>query len=442
MTSSRARVRLAAAVLTALATLAAGLSLAAPAQSANRVTPGNFTGYGFDQCVAPSQSAMDKWLTSSPFWAVGIYISGASRGCRDQPNLSAKWVSTQLGNGWRLLPITLGPQASCSTRFPRYGNDPVISSSSGNNYGNARQQGRREAARAVRAAKRIAISAGSTLWYDLESYDITGERCRESALSFLSAWTNKLHKLNYVSGVYSSASTGIKSLDDARVKRPGKYSMPDLVWIADWNGKADVYSDYVRNGGWMPHRRVHQYRGADNETHGGVTINVDRNWLDVGRGSVAPATRPSCGVRINFANYRPLRVGSTSKQVKTAQCMLRKKGHYDGEISKTYDRATNRAVRRYQRAQSLPVGGGMTLRTWTAIFAQGRSPVLKRGSAAIAVRRLQRALNAATDSTLTVTGVFGGSTTSAVKRYQRERGLSRTGVVAGRTWADLEAGRT
>ena len=59
---------------------------------------------------------MDAWLEASPFRAVGIYISGASRGCRDQPNLTPTWVSTQLAKGWRLLPITLGPQAACNPR--------------------------------------------------------------------------------------------------------------------------------------------------------------------------------------------------------------------------------------------------------------------------------------------------------------------------------------
>src|SRR5262245_38007535 len=93
----------------------------------NPVTPGSFTGLGFDQCHAPGQSAMDAWLKHSPFRAVGIYISGASRGCRDQPNLTPTWISTQLSKGWRLLPITLGPQAACNPSFPRYGNDPVIS---------------------------------------------------------------------------------------------------------------------------------------------------------------------------------------------------------------------------------------------------------------------------------------------------------------------------
>src|SRR3954470_11088275 len=95
-------------------------------RSGNVVTPGDFTGYGFDQCLAPDQTKMNRWLQSSPFLAVGIYISGNSRACRSQPNLTATWVSRQLAAGWRLLPITLGPQASCQPRFPRYGDDPTI----------------------------------------------------------------------------------------------------------------------------------------------------------------------------------------------------------------------------------------------------------------------------------------------------------------------------
>src|SRR5207342_412770 len=91
------------------ATLTAGLvSLALTAQSeaqtANIATPGNFTGFGFDQCLAPTQDAMDAWLNHSPFLAVGIYVSGDSRACLNQPNLTPEWIATQLKKGWRLLP--------------------------------------------------------------------------------------------------------------------------------------------------------------------------------------------------------------------------------------------------------------------------------------------------------------------------------------------------
>src|SRR4051794_39466693 len=161
------------------ATVAASVSVAlpAPAQADVTVTPRGFTGYGFDQCLAPTQSAMDAWLRSSPYWAVGIYISGDSRGCRNQPNLTKGWVHEQLGNGWRLLPITLGPQASCNPRFPRYSDDVRISSSSSDTYRAARDQGRAEAADAVEVAQRLGIGKGSTLWYDLEAYDVTNTSC-------------------------------------------------------------------------------------------------------------------------------------------------------------------------------------------------------------------------------------------------------------------------
>ena len=63
-------------------------------------TPGDFTGHGFDQCLAPSQQTMNRWWRASPFSAVGIYISGDSRACRSQPNLSPTWVATQVARGW------------------------------------------------------------------------------------------------------------------------------------------------------------------------------------------------------------------------------------------------------------------------------------------------------------------------------------------------------
>src|SRR6476659_56153 len=98
-------IRVVATVVASAALVLSSALLPAPATAGNVVTPGSFTGYGFDQCTAPTQKAMDAWLTSSPFWAVGIYISGDSRGCLSQPNLTPTWVSTQLARGW-LLPLT------------------------------------------------------------------------------------------------------------------------------------------------------------------------------------------------------------------------------------------------------------------------------------------------------------------------------------------------
>ena len=414
----------------------------APAHAGNPATPGDFTGYGFDQCLAPSQSAMNSWLHSSPFWAVGIYISGESRGCRSQPNLTPSWVSTQLANGWQLLPITLGPQASCSTRFPRYGTDETINPNPTSRYRAARAQGRREAADATSVASRLGIVPGSTLWYDLEAYDISRTDCRESALAFISGWTTKLHALGYVSGVYSSAASGIKALDDARVNRPGTWTLPDRIWIADWDQNANTSSRYVRSDGWQSGGRVKQYRGDHTETHGGVTIAIDSNFLDIGKGSTAGAEPRHCGgVRLNYTSYPTLRADDTGRHVTALQCLLRWQDSYTGRLTGVMDTKTRDAVRAWRIDRGMTAGRAAGPRVWTSLNSQGQTAVMKYGAAGEGVRRLQRALNAASGEELTVTGVFEAGTAAAVKRYQSRLDTSATGVVTPQLWGMLQRGK-
>ena len=138
-------------------------------------------------------SAMRTWWNHSPFQAVGIYISGKSRACRNQPNLTPEWVLQQSRLGWRLLPITLGPQASCQPRFPRYSDDVRINPKPGRSgtYNKALKMGRAEAQTTVADAQALRIAEGSTLWYDLEGFNLADRHCRESALAFVSGWNNK-----------------------------------------------------------------------------------------------------------------------------------------------------------------------------------------------------------------------------------------------------------
>ena len=271
---------------------------------------------------------MNKWLTYSPFLAVGIYISGNSRACRDQPNLTPEWISTQLAKGWRLLPITLGPQASCQPRFPRYQDDPKINPKRGTDglYQWARAQGTAEATKTVTDAQALGIVPGSTLWYDLEGFDDGLTDCRESALAFLSTWTDRLHALGYKSGVYSSAGSGIEMLDDARVERPGQFSLPDAIWIARWDLQANTSTSYIRDDGWLPGGRMKQYQGGHDETWGGVRINIDRNYLDLGLGSYAARETHCGGTRISYWRYPAVNPGDASKVVPALQCLLKEKG--------------------------------------------------------------------------------------------------------------------
>jgi hypothetical protein len=425
------------------ATVAASayVGMPGPARADVTTTPRSFTGYGFDQCVAPTQSAMNAWLRSSPYWAVGIYISGDSRGCRSQPNLTPRWVSKQLAHGWRLLPITLGPQASCNPSFPRYSDDESIDPSSARGYRAARLQGRAEATKAVRVAQGLGIGEGSTLWYDMEAYDISRTRCRESALWFTSAWTWKLHRLGYVSGVYSSAGSGIKALDDARVSRPGTFELPDRIWLARWDGVADTSTSYLREDGWRPGGRVKQYLGGHPETYGGVTINIDSNYLDLGKGSRARPAKPHCGgVRLTYRSYTRLTSSSTGPLVEAAQCLLTEQDHYRGQVNGVMTEATREAVRAVRAERGLGARTTVNRRTWVSLLSWRGERLLKYGAAGEGVRRLQRALNAAVDADLLGTGTFAGRTTTAVERYQARLGRTRTGVVTGGLWRHLHAG--
>jgi len=423
---------------------------AAKQLASNPVTPGSYSGLGFDQCHAPEQWKMDAWLESSPFRAVGIYISGASRGCRDQPNLTPTWISTQLVKGWRLMPITLGPQAACNPSFPRYGNDPVISTKLNQSgaYAKASKQGTAEASSAVAAAQALGIVPGSTLWYDLEGYDVTNSTCRESSLWFLSAWTQQLHALGYVSGVYSSAGSGIKSLDDARVLRPGTFTLPDQIWIARWDGQANTSTSYIREDGWRPGGRAKQFQGGHNETWGGVTINIDRNYLELGPGPTAPPPAAShCnGTQVDLTNYPRVKAPAKGNapnpaQVSALKCLLKEQGVFKGKVKGAWSGRLTKAVHRWQKQVALRKTAMFSRSAWMTLLSAGGTTVLNLGSSGEDVRRAQRALNAASPkNALPISGSYDTTTQAAVIAWQTKNGIAENGVVGPASWAALQAG--
>ena len=437
----------------ASAVSAAAAPATAPAARRNTSmppTPGDFAGYGFDQCLAPTQAAMNRWLSSSPYLAVGIYISGDSRACRSQPNLTPSWIRTQLRNGWKLLPITLGPQASCQPRFPRYSDDFSIDPFRGaGRYPRAREMGRASGASTVADARALGIPEGSTLWYDLEGFDHTNTACRESALAFISDWVRTVKREGFVTGVYSSASSGIKAMDDVRATRASAYTLPDRIWLARWDGVANTSSSYIREDGWRPGGRVKQYRGGHDETWGGVRINIDTNYLDLGRGMVAePETH--CGTtNLDFVEYgtlEPPRAGykASPERVAALKCLMLERGYYTGPVDGAYGPSIVASVRRWKAERSQPADDRWFRKDWTALLSGGSRPILKLGSSGAYgpyVRRVQRAVNAADIGVkATVDGTFSSDTTDAVKRYQRRVGLAQSGIVDIPTWAKLQAG--
>jgi hypothetical protein len=411
-------------VFTVVLGLAAALFAGGPATAAGKPAPGSFTGYAFDTCEAPSQAVMDTWWQSSPYAGVGVYIGGSNRQC-DQAELTAGWVKTQQRRGWHVLPLFVGPQASCSGYADRMSSSLAI----------AEQQGRQQAGLAIQAARSLGIKAKSTIYYDLEDYDIAPDDCRRAALSFVSGWTKALHSKKYRSGVYSNIAAAITSLDYADRVDHGRYSMPDDIWFAWANGRADTATDdRVVSDQWNDHARVHQYLVDAPQRYGSYPLVVDANWADVGAGSVAPRAKQLCrGVDVDLRAYPKLTVGKRGPAVQAAQCLLRRQHFLKAGISGRYDAKTAAAVKKAQKKLHQKPTGKLTRSTWTALLARGSEPVLKVGSTGETVRRLERALTAAGKRT-PIDGVFTKKTAKAVARYQRKAGLPATGVVTSAVW--------
>jgi hypothetical protein len=393
-----------------------------------------WTGYAFDACRAPSSATMDRWRVASPFLGAGIYIGGALRAC-PQRHLTPGWVRHQTRQGWRLLPIWVGPQASCTSYHQRISSRPGAQ----RGYPGARRQGISAARGASAAASRLGIGRGSTLWYDLEWFRATNSRCRTSALHFLSAWTRELHRTGYLSGVYSSVSAAISVM--GRERGNGAYTAPDRLWFAWANGRRDVsWNKYVRAPRWRTDHRVHQYALDVSASYGGVRLAIDRNYVDLGSSGAARRTPAVCGPTADRGNYPLLHRGAQGSTVRVAQCLLAAAGHYDGAAGGSYGARTRAAVKALQRDRGLRATGRVDDRTWTALLAGGARPILKRGSEGSAVRRVQRALTAALPGSVSVHGHFGPGTVSALCRYQAGHGLKVSGVVTPGTWRALRTG--
>jgi hypothetical protein len=237
-----------------------------------------YTGYAFDACSAPAVDTLGAWQ-ASPYRALGVYIGGANRGCK-QPNLTASWVSTVVSQGWSLFPLYVGLQAPCVSR--------ASLQKLSTNTTTAANQGTAAANDAVAQANALALPPDAPIYFDMEGYSTTNAACTRAVQAFLGAWNNELHALGHPSGVYGSAASTIRDIEST--------SSPDNVWIANWNGVAGVFGDkYVPDSLWPNHQRIHQYKGGHKETWGGVTINIDNDYADaaaVGAIAVTPPPPP------------------------------------------------------------------------------------------------------------------------------------------------------
>ena len=218
---------------------------------------------GFDACTAPSQAAMKAW--KAKYSAIGIYIGGQNMAC-DYGNLSAAWVKAVHAMGWSLLPIYVGLQAPCNSFQKISTKTPAT-------------QGTQAADTAIGDAASFGLGKGSPIYFDMESYNNANASCKSTVLQFLDAWTKEIHAKGYVSGVYSSASTGITDLATTTTISGHALNQPDALWFALWDKKNNLTgTPYLASTKWAADR-VKQYQGNQNVKVGSYTLNIDADWV-------------------------------------------------------------------------------------------------------------------------------------------------------------------
>jgi Domain of unknown function (DUF1906) len=236
------------------------------------------SGLGFDACTAPSVATMTAWL-ASPYRVAGTYLGGDNWAC-SYGNFSKSWVNQVAAEGWRFIPIWVGPQAPCST-IP---GATLISPAK------ATAEGKAQAASASATAASFGYGTGTPVYFDMEGYDSSNTSCKHGVLHFLDGWTQGLHAAGYTSGVYSSAASGIADLA-SEYGKPG-YDSPDDIWIADWTGDPVLTDPNLPNRDWPSHQRLHQYYGGHLETWGSASVDVDNDVIDGAVAGLSHATPP------------------------------------------------------------------------------------------------------------------------------------------------------
>ncbi|MGH3421751.1 MAG: DUF1906 domain-containing protein, partial [Streptosporangiaceae bacterium] len=221
---------------------------------------------GFDTCTAPSLAAMKAWRTK--YAAANIYIGGQEMAC-DYGNLSKSWVQAAEAMGWSLMPTFVGLQAPCNSF-----SDEI-------NASQAAAQGQAAANQAMSDASLFGMGKGTPIYFDMEAYNENNSGCVTAVLTFLDAWTRQLTSQGYVSGVYSSAASGVTDLQTISSVANHALAEPQAIWFALWDNAQNLTgSPYMSAAVWPTASRSKQYAGAKVVTVGGYSIDIDSDLVN------------------------------------------------------------------------------------------------------------------------------------------------------------------
>ena len=152
-----------------------------------------------------------------------------------------------------------------------------------------------------------------------------------------------------------------------------------------------------------------------------------------------------------------MRQGDTGWQVTELQQALRQLGYVDAAVTGVYDANTVKAVKAFQKANSMTQDGIAGTKVLTALTAYLTTPtpapvlitptptaitpenvvVLHRGTRGLAVTRLQERLVALGYYAITPDGIYDANDIAAVREFQKKNGLTSDGVAGLETQLKL-----
>src|SRR5215217_9678387 len=135
-----------------------------------------------------------------------------------------------------------------------------------------------------------------------------------------------------------------------------------------------------------------------------------------------------------------LKKGSSGEAVRQLQQALKDLGFDPGGVDGEFGSNTEAAVKAFQSDRGIGVDGIVGEITWLNIDeADMSNPTIRKGSTGNPVRRALKRLSLGGFDTGGVDGIFGAKTESAVKHFQKDRGLARDGIVVPKTWAAIDS---
>jgi len=244
-------------------------------------------------------------------------------------------------------------------------------------------------------------------------------------------------------GAYNSAV--LQAVGDAGYTKTIYWTIDTIDW--DGRSASEIYTKVLNNA--TPGAIVLMHAGSGSNTKYALQTMIDglRNMgYSFATVSGVLSGTSSGGSSSGGTAYPTLRLGSSGTAVRTLQQALVDKG-YSLSVDGAFGPITQSAVMSFQRSAGITVDGIVGPVTWSKLgSSSGGSSggststdypgILKIGSSGTAVRTLQQGL-ASKGYSLSVDGVFGPVTQSAVMSFQRSQGIIVDGIVGPVTWGKL-----